>query len=251
AQKNSRLIGSLNRLTQESRLRLSRVERGIPDLPALLGAARQRLDDRAERAMLALPALVARRRMVLTGIERRLPDPASLTAAARDTMRDRALRLRLSAPGLVAARRASLEVASHRLTGAVHRALTTLRGRADRVVGRVSEAPLRSALREARAHLAGLGPRLDAASPMAILQRGYVLVTNPAGQPVTSAAAVKPGNRLHLQFGDGLVDAVAQGHPATGATAHDRGSKDGGHKGSGNQGSSRVRTATAQETLDL
>jgi exodeoxyribonuclease VII large subunit len=78
-------------------------------------------------------------------------------------------------------------------------------------MGRVSVAPLRSSLREARAHLAGLGPRLEAASPLALLQRGYVLVTNPAGQPVTSAASVKPGGKLRLHFGDGQVEVVAQG----------------------------------------
>ena len=227
AQKASRLIGGLNRLAQESRLRLARVERGIPDLPALLGSARQRLDDRSERALLALPSLLARRRVVLTSIERRLPDPRSLTATAREAIRDRTLRLRLAAPGLVASRRSGLDMASQRLTGAVHRALTTLRGRADRVLGRVSDAPLRSSLREAHAHLSGLGPRLEAASPMALLQRGYVLVTNPAGQPVTSAAAVKPGGKLRLHFGDGEVDAVAQG------------------------GTGRGRAAAAQERLDL
>jgi exodeoxyribonuclease VII large subunit len=218
AQKSSRLIGALNRLAQESRLRLSRVERGIPDLPALLSSARQRLDDRAERALLALPALVARRRAVLTAVERRLPDPRSLTAAARESIRDRGLRLRLAAPGLVATRRSGLDLASQRFTGAVLRALTTLRGKADRVIGRVSEAPLRASLREARAHLAGLGPRLDAASPLALLQRGYVLVTTPAGQPVTTAASVKPGGRLRLHFGDGKVDAVAQGATGRGRT---------------------------------
>ena len=117
AQKGSRLIGALNRLAQESRLRLSRVERGIPDLPALLGSARQRLDDRAERALLALPSLVARRRVVLTSVERRLPDPRNLTAVAREAIRDRSLRLLLSAPGLVTARRSGLEMASQRLLG--------------------------------------------------------------------------------------------------------------------------------------
>ena len=227
AQKGSRLIGAVNRLAQESRLRLSRVERGIPDLPALLGSARQRLDDRSERALLALPSLVARRRAVLTSIERRLPDAASLTAAPREAVRDRGLRLRLSAPGLAAGRRSGLEVMSHRLAGAVHRTLTLARAKADQVTGRVSDAPLRAALREARAHLSGFGSRLDSASPLALLQRGYVLVTTPAGRPITTAASVKPGGRLRLHFGDGDVDAVAQG------------------------GTARGRAAAAQERLDL
>ncbi len=222
AQKGSRLIGALNRLAQESRLRLVRAERGIPDLPGLLGAARQRLDDRTERALMALPSLVARRRVVLTSVERRLPDPRSLTAAAREAMRDRALRLRLSAPGLVAIRRSGLDMASQKLAGAVHRAMTVLRGRAERVMGRVSATPLRSAVREARAHLAGLGPRLDAASPMALLQRGYVLVTTPAGLPVTSAASVKPNGKLRLHFADGAIDAVAQGDRKRAAGAQER-----------------------------
>jgi exodeoxyribonuclease VII large subunit len=211
AQKGSRLIGALNRMAQEYRLRLTRAERGIPDLPTLLGTARQRLDDRAERAMLALPSLVARRRAVLTSVERRLPDPRSLTAAARESLRDRGLRLVLGAPGLVAARRTALQLMTHRFSGAAGRAVALLRGRADRVTGRLTVSPLRGALREARAHLSGLGPRLDAASPLAILQRGYVLVTDPAGHPVVSAASVKPNARLKLRFGDGEVDAVAQG----------------------------------------
>ncbi|WP_428491513.1 exodeoxyribonuclease VII large subunit [Rhodopila sp.] len=212
----SRLVSGLNRLAQESRLRLNRAERGIPDLPALLGSARQRLDDRVDRALLALPTLVAHRRVVLTSTERRLPDPRQLTTAAREAVRDRGLRLRLSAPNLLAGRRSGLQLASQRLAGGVHRALTTLRAHADRTIARLSEAPLRASLREARAHLSGLGPRLEAASPLALLRRGYVLVTNPAGLPITSAASVKPGGRLRLTFGDGEVDAVAQGGPGRG-----------------------------------
>ncbi|WP_428484187.1 exodeoxyribonuclease VII large subunit [Rhodopila sp.] len=209
--KGSRLISALNRMTQEQRLRLSRVERGLPDLPALLGSARQRLDDRAERAVLALPALVARRRMLLTATERRLPDPHRLTAAAAGMLRDQTLRLFMAAPGLVTSRRSGLDLMSHRLVTAMHRTVAAARGRTERLTARVTTTTLRFAVREAHAHLSGLSARLESASPLAILQRGYVLVTDPAGLPVISAAAVKPGARLRLRFGDGQVDAVAQG----------------------------------------
>ncbi len=229
-QKGSRLVNALHRLAQERRLLLSRIERGLPDLPTLLGAARQRLDDRAERALLALPALVARRRMLLTATERRLPDPRGLIAAARASLRDQTLRLFMSAPSLVAARRSHADAMGHRLLAAVRRTIGGAHGRADRLMGRVTAAPLRASLREAGAHLSGLGARLDSASPLAILQRGYVLVTDPAGHPVTTAASVKAGNRLRLLFGDGQVDAVAQG---------------------GGASKPRPATAAAQERLDL
>jgi exodeoxyribonuclease VII large subunit len=207
--KGSRLLGAVNRVAGEARLRLSRAERGIPDVAAILGGARQRLDERAERAERALPALLARRRAVLVAVERRLPEPGSLSLGARHALADRALRLRLAAPGLIASRRTGLAVASHRLDGAARRALTVLRGGAAHVLGRLTAAPLRATVREAKAHLVGLGPRLEGASPLAILQKGYVLVTTPAGDPVVSARAVKPGGRLRLNFGDGAVDAVA------------------------------------------
>jgi exodeoxyribonuclease VII large subunit len=218
-QKASRLISAMNRLSQDSRLRLSRAERGIPDLPALLGAARQRLDDRTERAMMALPALVGRKRVVLSGIERRLPDPRNIAAPARQSVRDRDLRLRLAAPGLVSSRRSSLALTGHRLESAVQRAFGIVRGRAERITARVSDAPIRARLREARAYLSGMGPRLEAADPKALLQKGYVLVTTPAGLPVTTAASVKPGGRLRLHFGDGEVEAVAQSGSGRGKSA--------------------------------
>src|SRR6202167_2951116 len=51
AQKAARLAGALASATRERRLRLLRAERGLPDLPSLLGTARQRLDDRGDRLM--------------------------------------------------------------------------------------------------------------------------------------------------------------------------------------------------------
>ncbi len=67
AQKTARLTGALSRIANTARLQLNQAGAKLPDLPAMLGAARQRLDDRAERLTLALPNYVAaqHRRMEL------------------------------------------------------------------------------------------------------------------------------------------------------------------------------------------
>ena len=46
-----------------------------------------------------------------------------------------------------------------------------------------------------------------------VLDRGFVLVRNAAGQPVLTAAAVAPGAALTLQFADAAITAVAAGRP--------------------------------------
>ena len=165
-QKAARLIGALNRLAQERRLRLSRAERGLPDLPALLGTARQRLDDRMERLVLALPNLVHKRQ-------------------------------------------AALDLAAHRLVACLRHAVGVVHNRANRTLARLSDVPLRGVLRGARMRLDGAGARLESVSPLAVLQRGYALVSDAEGQTVTRASAVRPGARLTLRFADGEAHATA------------------------------------------
>ena len=189
AQKAARLIGALNRAVQEGRLRLQRAERGLPDLPALLGAARQGLDDRAARLLLALPNLVAARRAALVAVERHLPAPWEIIAQRRATVALLAQRLRGGLQHLAAQRHAAAAGITHRLHAA----------------------PLRAALREARVRLDGMAARLASVSPEAVLKRGYVLVFDAHGAPVTQAATVKTGAELRLHFGDGDVRAVAAG----------------------------------------
>jgi len=162
----ARLIGGLYRLTQECRLRLGGVERGLPDLPALIGTARQRLDDRGERLARALP-------------------------------------------GWVMTRRATLERCGAQLVGALRLSVSATHRRGDRLMARLTEAPLRAALREAGARLAGAAGHLEAVSPDAILRRGYALVFDGKGSPVTMAAAIRPGARLRLHFADGDIATTA------------------------------------------
>jgi exodeoxyribonuclease VII large subunit len=211
AQKAARLASALASVTRDRRLRLVRAERGLPDLPSLLGTARQRLDDRGDRLILALPNLLERRRAALASYGNRLPDLPAMILAARGRVRDRGDRLILALPGLVAVRRHALSLAEQRLLSGLRQAVGAVHQRAGRVLVRLTDGPLRGSLREARARLEGTAARLESVSPLEVLARGYALVTDPSGTPITQAAGMKPGTRMRLRFADGEVKATADG----------------------------------------
>ena len=210
-QKRARLSGALNRLMQERRIALQRAERGLPDLPSLLGTARQRLDDRAQRLALALPNLLATRRAALDRAASAMPDLPALLARARQTLNDRAARLRQALPGLLAVRTASLALGREKLRAAIRHALAARAATAGRITPRLSDAPIRARLREAAARLAGAASGLEALSYTRVLERGFALVSDPAGHPLTSAAAIAPGARLRIRLADGEIKATADG----------------------------------------
>lgn len=115
AQSGARLSGALLRLAQTIRLRLDRAAGSLPDLPALLGTARQRLDDRAERLALALPNLVANRRAGFDRLAGRLLHPREL----------------------IARKRHDLDLLSHRLATPLRGSLREHRLRLDALAGRL------------------------------------------------------------------------------------------------------------------
>jgi len=211
AQKAARLAGALASVTRERRLRLVRAERLLPDLPSLLGTARQRLDDRGDRLAMALPNMLERRRAALAAFGGRLPDLPAVLAAARERVRDRGGRLLLALPNLVTARRHAFGLAEQRLGSGLRQAVGAVHQRSGRILSRLNDQMPRAALREARARLEGTAARLESVSPLAVLARGYALVTDPAGAPITRAAGVKAGARMRLRFADGEVRATADG----------------------------------------
>ncbi|MBV8915978.1 MAG: exodeoxyribonuclease VII large subunit [Acetobacteraceae bacterium] len=148
----ARLAGGLMRMVGERRVLLGRAERGLPDLPSLLGGARQRLDDRVDRLRLALPNLLRHRRSALDRAERAIPDAPALLQAARISLADKAHRLRLALPNLVRERRAALN-------------------RAERAI---PDAP--ALLRAARQALAQHGTRLGLALPNLVATRRHAMV---------------------------------------------------------------------------
>jgi exodeoxyribonuclease VII large subunit len=86
AQKTARLTGALSRIAGAARLRLDRATGKLPDLPGILGSARQRLDDRAERLSLALPNFAAAKRGGLERLAGRLIHPREQIAARRNAL---------------------------------------------------------------------------------------------------------------------------------------------------------------------
>ncbi len=108
AQKAARLAAGANRIRDTAHIRLERAGNKLPDLPALLGTARQRLDDRSERFALALPNYAAARRAGLERLAARLVHPrARLAQAGHDLAR---LTARLALPLPARLREASLRL---------------------------------------------------------------------------------------------------------------------------------------------
>jgi exodeoxyribonuclease VII large subunit len=193
AQTSARLAGGLDRAVSGARRRLEAAAARVPDLPALLGNARVRLDDRAARLALAVPNLLAAKAGALVRAERHIPEPH----------------------GLIAARRNAAALAGVRLASGLRASVHVHRAAFGRVAGRLTVDGIGRRLVEQRARLEVLGARLDGASYERVLARGFVLVRDKAGHAVTTMAAVAPGDRLRLQFQDGEVRAVAEGRQGT------------------------------------
>ena len=189
-QKAARLAGSLGRMAQEKRLRLQRAERGLPDLGAITGLARQRLDDRTARLELALPGLVRVRRTALAQVSARLA---------------------LALPGLVSKRRAGFALAGERLRSAGRGALAARAAKAGALLPRLNPAPLLARLREQAARLEGMGARLESVSHHGVLARGYALVFDAKGHPVSRVDQAKPGAALRVMVSDGEFNATVSG----------------------------------------
>ncbi|NLI26100.1 MAG: exodeoxyribonuclease VII large subunit [Acetobacter sp.] len=183
----ARMASGLARLSQTSRLRLDRAAARLPDLPSLLATTRMRLDDRQHRLEQALPAFVARKQAQFMAIERYMPAPQNL----------------LDHPAQ------RLSIAATALRHAIQRSL-------ERNIARFRAVPSGAGLpaaacREGRLRLAGLSAQLESVSPLAVLSRGYALVRDAQGNPVTSAAGLRAGSQVSLTFADGERQARIEG----------------------------------------
>jgi exodeoxyribonuclease VII large subunit len=123
AQKTARLTGALSRIAGAARLRLDRAGGKLPDLPSMLGAARQRLDDRSERLGLALPNYATARRNALDRLASRLIHPREFLARRRNELALLSQRLATPAPNRLRESRMRLESFAARLESVSYQAV--------------------------------------------------------------------------------------------------------------------------------
>ncbi len=195
--------------------------------PTPTGAAERAVPVRAEllerTASLAARTLATRTRLIeraereLRAAVRALGRPEALLGAKQQQFDSAAARLNLGAltRGLDEKRR--------RLTDFQRRSAACA-GRAVKHAGtdlartaRMTPA-LKRALARKTERLDGISKTLEALNPKAPLTRGYALVHGPDGALARSAAALKPGDGVTLEFADGKADATVNGaaEPAPG-----------------------------------
>jgi len=199
---SARLKACISRSTERKRDRLRACARALPSADQLLAMPRRHFDEVASRLDRGFEVLVERKRARLKN--------ARISPAT--------LRHRLAEAGRLLSRM------GERLPACTGAYLRQRRYDLDRRAARLRLEPIETTARTARERLAGLASRKDRAfdvrgrqwrerlsassrmlgslSYTNVLARGFALVRDETGQPVTRGAGVRPGDRLEIEFAD-------------------------------------------------
>jgi exodeoxyribonuclease VII large subunit len=167
------------------------------------------------RAGRALAEGVRRARHALERARGRLGDPRRLLDERRQRLDGEIERGRRVIAARLGAARADLRAAEVRLNRAhPHRRILEQRGALAAIRHRL-ETAIRPTLVGRRHAIEAARGKLDALSPTRVLERGFSLTQRADGHLVTSAADVRPGERVHVRLRAGALDAVVDRVEAT------------------------------------
>jgi len=182
-------------------------ERAVPVRADLL----ERVIDASRRLLGAANRLLGERRTRVEGLARGLPDPRHVLEGATQRLDDRAERLRNAALNLLADRRHRLA----RLAAGIQLGtLVEMVARGDerlRTLGERLMPAMRRRLGDAEARLTLQGGLLESFSYERVLDRGFALVRDLDGRPLTSAAEATAGRDVAIRFRDGEAAARITG----------------------------------------
>jgi exodeoxyribonuclease VII large subunit len=188
-----RMVAAMERMQDQHRVRLEGLARGLPEPARLLEQANQRLDAATDRMPGSMARFFERRSERVAALATQVPHPrVKMEQAAKD-------------------------VAS--LLGRLKNGMAAgLRNETQRFAARDFDRRMQGgaarAIADATSRLGGLGKLLESLSYRRVLERGFALVRDAAGQPVFSAAGAAPGTGLRIEFSDGALDATVTGASA-------------------------------------
>ena len=185
------LVSASARLLERLRSELRGLVRGLPHPSRLVEQKTQDLDNRAESLRRVMALLLQERRGAVRDLAHRLPQP-------RETIADKRTALAHAVAGL-------------RHQGLVER-LSLSRDRLARA-RRDLDRCLAARMDDPRRRLGELSKLLESYSYKGVLDRGFAVVRDASGTPLTRAAAVPAGAALAIEFADGETAAIAGGAP--------------------------------------
>ncbi len=103
-----------------------------------------------------------------------------------------------------------LDDLSNRLAAALRHSVQECRGRLGEVQAALAQRSPQFRVERESQRLLSLWKRLQAASPASVLHRGFAIVRDESGRPITRRAVVRPGARLTAEFADGTAPLRAE-----------------------------------------
>jgi exodeoxyribonuclease VII large subunit len=177
-------------------------------VPVRIELLAQVMDD-GGRMVAAVNRMLAERRTEVEGLGRGLPHPGRMVEEAAHRVDDWSERLSIAARVGIEARSARLSGVAARLASPRHMIV-----HAGKELAREAQAlhsAMKRALAEQARRLEHARALLESYSYTRVLERGFALVSDEAGAPVTSAEALTPGLSIGVRFGDGEAAATVTG----------------------------------------
>jgi exodeoxyribonuclease VII large subunit len=136
---------------------------------------------------------------------------AETLGRARERLAHARSRLRLLSPSALVERGfLRLDDMSNRLGSALRAGVQLRRQGLSGVASRLDRASPETRVRIESHRLLSLYKRLQGASPGSVLNRGFAIMRDDKGKPVTRRAGIAPGQRLEAEFADGRAPMTAE-----------------------------------------
>ena len=165
--------------------------------------------DAARRMVGGMARLIEARRLRVEGLARGLPDAAGLLGIQMQRLDGAGERLALAGSAVLARREQSIALLAVRLKSPAQ----VVAAASERIGGeaRALTAAMARLLERRRDRLGLAGGLLESYSTGRVLERGYAIIRDHAGLPLTKASQVRPGDSVMLQFADDTRSAVISG----------------------------------------